>query len=93
MKPQYVLFDRPFEGKLKKFTTQLSEDQRIKLKQRLKIFKEDIFDERLKTHKLKGNLRDYYAFSITYSDRIVFKLLEDGGIYFIEIGAMIFAIR
>ncbi len=87
MKPQYVLFDRPFERKLKKFTTQLSEDQRIKLKQRLKIFKEDTFDERLKTHKLKGNLRDYYAFSITYSDRIVFKLLEDGGIYFIEIGS------
>lgn len=87
MKPKYILFDRPFERKLKKFTAQLSEDQRIKLRQKLKIFKEDIFDERLKTHKLKGNLRDYYAFSITYSDRIVFKLLEDEGIYFIEIGS------
>lgn len=87
MKPKYILFDRPFERKLKKFTGQLSEDQRIKFKQKMKIFKEDIFDERLKTHKLKGNLRDYYAFSITYSDRIVFKLLEEEGIYFIEIGS------
>jgi mRNA-degrading endonuclease YafQ of YafQ-DinJ toxin-antitoxin module len=59
----------------------------MKLKQRLEIFKEDIFDERLKTHKLKGNLNDYYAFSISYSDRIVFKLLDDGGIYLIEIGS------
>jgi addiction module RelE/StbE family toxin len=87
MKPRYVAFDRPFERKLKKFTAQLSEDQRIKLKQELEMFKEDIFDERLKTHKLKGNLRDYYSFSISYSERIVFKILDDGGIYFIEIGS------
>jgi mRNA-degrading endonuclease YafQ of YafQ-DinJ toxin-antitoxin module len=86
MKPLYLLFDRPFEKKLKKFTAQLTADQKLKFKQKLEILKEDIFDERLKTHKLKGNLRDYYAFSISYSERIVFKLLEDGGIYFIEIG-------
>jgi mRNA-degrading endonuclease YafQ of YafQ-DinJ toxin-antitoxin module len=87
MKPQYVLFDKLFERKLKKFLSQLSETQRMKFKQRVEIFKEDIFDEHLKTHKLKGNLSDYYAFSISYSERIVFKLLEDGGIYLIEIGS------
>ncbi len=87
MKPSYILFDRPFEKKLKKFSTQLTTDQKIKLRQKLAIFKEDIFDDRLKTHKLKGNLKNYYAFSINYSERIVFKLLEDGGVYFIEIGS------
>jgi hypothetical protein len=34
------------------------------LKNRLTIFKDDIFDKRLKTHHLKGNLKEYYAFSI-----------------------------
>lgn len=87
MKPSYILFDRPFEKKLKKFSTQLTPNQKIKLKQKLAIFNEDIFDDRLKTHKLKGNLKNYYAFSISYSERIVFKLLEDGGVYFIEIGS------
>ena len=50
-------------------------------------FKEDVFDKRLKTHHLKGNLKEYYAFSISYSDRIVFRLLDDEEILFIEIGS------
>ncbi len=33
-----------------------------------------------------GNLKEYYAFSISYSDRIVFKIIEDNSVYFIEIG-------
>ncbi|MBI5414174.1 type II toxin-antitoxin system mRNA interferase toxin, RelE/StbE family [Candidatus Peregrinibacteria bacterium] len=39
-----------------------------------KIFKKDSFDTRLKTHKLKGNLNEYWAFSINYSYRILFTL-------------------
>ena len=54
---------------------------------RLSIFKEDAFDKRLKTHHLKGNLKEYYAFSIAYSQRIVFRLLDDEEILFIEIGS------
>jgi mRNA-degrading endonuclease YafQ of YafQ-DinJ toxin-antitoxin module len=50
------------------------------------LFKEDIFNPRLKTHKLKGNLSDYYAISITYSERLVFRILKDGSVYLIEIG-------
>jgi len=57
------------------------------LHDRLSFFKEDIFDKRLKTHRLKGNLKDYYAFSISYSDRIVFKILKDNSVYFIDIGS------
>ncbi len=65
---------------------QLTDAERQRFKNTLEIFKEDIFDKRLKTYKLKGNLKDYYAFSISYSDRIVFRILDDEGIYFIEIG-------
>ena len=56
------------------------------MRERLAIFKEDAFDKRLKTHRLKGNLKEYYAFSISYSDRIVFKIIEEEVVYFVEIG-------
>jgi hypothetical protein len=36
---------------------------------------------------LKGALSEYYAFSLSYSDRIVFKLLEDGGVFLADIGS------
>ena len=87
MKPKYVSYDAAFEKKFEKFTNQLTDDEKERLRKKLKIFKEDVFDKRLKTHKLKGNLSDYYAFSINYSNRIVFKILQDGGVYFIEVGS------
>jgi mRNA-degrading endonuclease YafQ of YafQ-DinJ toxin-antitoxin module len=87
MKPRYFLYDLGFEKKFEKYKKQLTDTERQKLKARLDIFKEDLFDRRLKTHKLKGDLIDYYAFSISYSDRIVFKILKDEGIYFIDIGS------
>ena len=74
MKPKYILYDAAFEKKFKKYKSRLSDLERQKLKKRLEIFKEDVFDKRLKTHKLKGHLGDYYAFSITFADRIVFKI-------------------
>ena len=87
MKPKYILYDHAFEKKFEKYKNQLTYAERERLKKRLEIFKENIFDKRLNTHKLKGNLRDYYAFSISYSNRITFKILKDGGVYFIEIGS------
>lgn len=87
MKPKYISYDAAFEKKFKKYKNQLTDTGRQRIKNKLEIFREDVFDKRLKTHKLKGELRDYYAFSISYSDRIVFKILDDGGAYFIEIGS------
>ena len=65
----------------------LSAREKEQLKERLSIFKEDTSDKRLKTHRLKGNLKEYYAFSISYSDRIVFRHLEDEEVLFIQIGS------
>jgi mRNA-degrading endonuclease YafQ of YafQ-DinJ toxin-antitoxin module len=86
MKPKSIHYDSVFEKKWHKYLTGLTEKQRAQLKERLTIFKEDIFDKRLKTHRLKGNLKEYYAFSISYSDRIVFKIIEGNSVYFIEVG-------
>lgn len=86
MKPKYIFYDKAFEKKFDRYKSQLTNAEKEKLKKRFEIFKNNVFDERLKTHKLKGNLKEYHAFSISYSDRLVFKILDDGGIYFIEIG-------
>jgi mRNA-degrading endonuclease YafQ of YafQ-DinJ toxin-antitoxin module len=52
----------------------------------MRLYKEDIFAPGLKTHKLKGNLNEYHAFSISYSERMIFKILNDGSVYLIEVG-------
>jgi mRNA-degrading endonuclease YafQ of YafQ-DinJ toxin-antitoxin module len=87
MKPKYFLTDKAFDRTFNKYKNSLSEADRRKLKKQFEVFKEDIFDKRLRTHKLKGVLNDYYAFSISQSDRIVFKILEDGGVYLADIGS------
>ena len=57
MRPKKIVYDAAFEKKFEKYKRQLTEAERKRLKTRLEIFKENIFDDRLKTHKLKGNLR------------------------------------
>ena len=87
MKPRYILLDAAFEKRFSKYKSRLDDAGRRHLKQRFEIFRYDVFDKRLKTHKLKGNLSDYYAFSISHSDRIVFKILDDEGVLLIEVGS------
>ena len=87
MKPKSIQFDAVFEKRWHKYLMGLTEKQKERLKKQLTIFKEDVFDRRLKTHHLKGNLKEYYAFSINDSDRIVFKIIEDNSVYFIDVGS------
>lgn len=87
MKPRGIRYDATFKKHWIKYLKKLTEKEKEQLKNCLAIFKEDVFDRRLKTHHLKGNLKEYYAFSLSYSDRIVFKLLENEDILFIEIGS------
>ena len=51
-----------------------------------KIFRLDPFDSALKTHKLKGRLREFWAFSIRYQYRIIFEFADDNTIYFHSVG-------
>lgn len=51
-----------------------------------RVFIRDIFYKSLRTHKLRGNLKDYYSFSITYSYRILFSYEENEKITFLDIG-------
>ena len=42
----------------------------------LTLLSEDAQHPKLKTHKLKGELREYWACSVAYDLRILFQILE-----------------
>lgn len=50
------------------------------------LFRKNPFNSQLKTHKLKGELSDFYSFSITYHYRIVFHFENDTTIVFDLVG-------
>jgi mRNA-degrading endonuclease YafQ of YafQ-DinJ toxin-antitoxin module len=85
--PKYLLQDKTFKRTFNKYRNSLNDSDRSKLRKRFEIFRENVFDKRLRTPKLKGVLSDYYAFSISYSDRIVFRILDDGGVLLVDIGS------
>ncbi|MBS9784224.1 hypothetical protein KGV55_02650 [Candidatus Gracilibacteria bacterium] len=64
----------------------LTPKEKIILKEKLTLFKENIFESSLKTHKLSGGFKDYYSFRISYKDRIRFKVIEEGVVFFYDIG-------
>lgn len=75
-----------YSSRFYKNLAKLSGEEIKKLSKVESIFQKDCFDKRLKTHKLKGHLKDYWAFSVTYSVRIMFKFLKEGAVVFIDIG-------
>ena len=55
-------------------------------KEREKIFRADPFDVSLKTHKLHGRFREFWAFSVDYNCRITFKFEENDSVRFYSVG-------
>jgi mRNA-degrading endonuclease YafQ of YafQ-DinJ toxin-antitoxin module len=54
--------------------------------QRLEVFTDDPFEPSLKTHKLSGNLKESWSFSLDYDQRVVFYFTADGNAVFTDIG-------
>lgn len=81
-----IVFDTSFEKKFEGYKEKLSEKELNKIRERIEVFRDNPFNSRLKTHKLKGRLKDYWAFSISYSDRILFRFLDKERVFFIGIG-------
>lgn len=61
--------------------------EKILAERREEIFRQNAFDTRLKTHRLKGKLKDFWSFSITYSYRILFKFTAKSEVIFYDIGS------
>jgi len=51
-----------------------------------KIFRKNPFDPRLKTHKLKGSLKDFFSFSIDQKYRIIFEFIGPNTVWFHSVG-------
>lgn len=83
MKIKTILYSSKFQHGFKK----LGYTHKQLIQQREKIFKNNCFDPRLKTHKLKGQLKDYWSFSLTYSQRVLFIFLKKDVVVFIDVGS------
>lgn len=54
---------------------------------KLKVFLENPFDPRIKTHKLSGKLKALWAFMVDYDCRVVFTFISDTEVLLIDIGS------
>lgn len=77
-----IIYSKKFAKSYKKLP------QKVKLtaEEKEEIFRQDLFDKRLKTHKLKGELSEFYSFSVSYHWRIIFHLEEKDIVVFDNIG-------
>lgn len=64
----------------------LSKEKQELASRREVYFRKDPFDLRLKTHKLSGAFKGYWAFSLTYSDRVLFRFISKNEVIFYKIG-------
>jgi len=81
-----IVFDKSFEKKFEDYKDRLDGKRLGRLRDKIEIFRKNAFDARLHTHKLGGKLKDYWVFSITSSDRIMFRFLTANKVFFIDIG-------
>ena len=49
-------------------------------------FRANPFDARLKTHKLKGELKGYFAYSVNYEYRVLFRFIHAREVIYYDIG-------
>lgn len=77
-----IIYSNRFAKEYKKLPIHIK-DKAEKLEE---IFRENIFDERLKTHKLSGELKEFWAFSINYNYRIIFEFFNKDIIHFHSVG-------
>lgn len=74
-------YTRDFEKQFKKLPDRVT---KLAIK-REQIFRNNNHDPRLKTHRLTGKFAGYWAFSINYQYRIIFKYVKED-IWFMDVG-------
>ncbi len=76
---------KTFERKLKQFLKKHPELEK-EIEEKLDLLIENPYHPVLKTHRLKGKLKNEFAFHLTYEYRILF-VLEKDKIYLTNIGS------
>lgn len=74
-------FRRAFKKRLKH-----QADVQAKFWRTVEIFVRDPYDERLKTHKLSGQLNDLWSFRVEYDLRVIFYFADESKAVFVDIG-------
>jgi addiction module RelE/StbE family toxin len=64
----------------------LPEKIRLKAEKKIKLFEKDCFNRTLKTHKLKGVLKNFWSFSIDNNYRVIFRFLPNQEVIYYRIG-------
>ncbi len=77
-----IFYLKKFIKKYKKLPKQV----RKLAEEKEEIFRKNINDSRLKTHKLHGDLKGFLSFSINSKTRIIFDVNKDGDIRFYLVG-------
>ncbi|MEB3311980.1 MAG: type II toxin-antitoxin system mRNA interferase toxin, RelE/StbE family [Snowella sp.] len=80
-----IVWDDPFLKILKKWKKK-HPDLIAKFEDKLTLFCSEPFHPSLKTHGLSGNLKSYFAFSINYEHRVIFKFMSEDEVLLVEIG-------
>ena len=81
-----VAFSSSFRRAFKK-RIQGRKDLEEKFWRRLEIFTANPHDSRLRTHKLSGELREQWSFTVEYDVRVVFSFLSNNRAVFEDIGS------
>jgi addiction module RelE/StbE family toxin len=76
-----------YSPKFAKQFKKLSKEIQLSALECEKIFRKNPFDPKLKTHKLHGTMKEYWAFSISYNYRIGFTFVESDLVHFHAIGS------
>ena len=77
-----ISYKPSFVREFKKLPNELQEEAL----ERIDLFKNVKNHKKLKVHKLKGRLKGFHSFSVTYSHRIVFSYESKEEIVFLAIG-------
>ncbi len=76
-----------YYSKFRQQFKKLPEEIKLLAEKKEEIFRKNPFDPKLKTHKLHGELSEFWAFSINYQYRIIFDFINEDKIRFYSIGA------
>ena len=80
-----VVFDSEFK---KVFSKRIAFDSKLLLKfqERLKLFCVNTRNPTLRDHQLIGVMRHYRSFSITGDIRVIYRVIDDNTVAFVDIG-------
>ena len=75
-----------YSPEFKRLFKKLSKEVKLEALKKEAIFRVNMYDQRLKTHKLSGKLKGKMSFSINYSQHIIFSMQSKGIVRFHSVG-------